>query len=66
MHAQRANRSVRNRVPPIIDRSEEEKILLKRWAADDGEFVEQEFDCDNRLDAVLGFERAGFRPRIDQ
>ncbi len=66
MHAQRAIRSVRNRIPPIIDRSDEEEILLKRWAADDGDFVEDEFDCDDALDAALGIQRAAFRPGIER
>ena len=31
MHAQRVTRTARNRIPPMIDRSDEEEILLKRW-----------------------------------
>jgi hypothetical protein len=66
MHAQKTARTAKNRIPPIIDRSMEEEILLKRWAADDGEFVDDELDWDDPLDAALGVELAGFRPGIDQ
>ena len=66
MHAHKATRIAKPRIPPIIDRSVEEEILLKRWAASDGEFIDDEFDWDDPLDAALGFELAGFRPGIDQ
>ena len=66
MHAQRASKTARTRIPPMIDRSVEEEILLKRWAASDGEYVVDEFDWDDPLDAALGVELAGFRPGIDQ
>jgi hypothetical protein len=66
MHAQKVTKTARNRIPVIIDRSDEEEILLKRWAASDGEFVDEELDWDDPLDAALGMELAGFRPGIDQ
>jgi hypothetical protein len=66
MHAQKATRTAKTRIPPIVDRSVEEEILLKRWAAADGEFVDDELDWDDPLDAALGVELAGFRPGIDQ
>ena len=66
MHAQRVTRQVKNRIPLIIDRSDEEEILLKRWAASDSEFVEDELDWSDPLDAALGMELAGFRPGIDR
>lgn len=65
MHAQRATRT-KTRIPPMIDRSDEEELLLKRWAASDGEYVVDEFDWDDPLDAALGMELAGFRPGIDK
>ena len=66
MHAQKATRTARTRIPPMIDRSDEEEILLKRWAASDGEFIDDELDWDDPLDAALGVELAGFRPGMDQ
>ncbi len=66
MHAQKAARTAKTRIPPMIDRSDEEEILLQRWAASDGEFVVDELDWDDPLDAALGMELAGFRPGIDQ
>ncbi len=68
MHAQRVTRNpLKNRIPPgLIDRSDEEEILLKRWAASDGEFVDDELDWDDPLDAALGIELAGFRHGVDQ
>ncbi len=66
MHAQRAVRQVKNRIPPIMDRSDEEEILLKRWAASDSEFVDEELDWSDPLDAALGMELTGFRPGIDR
>jgi hypothetical protein len=66
MHAQKATKTAKNRIPPIIDRSDEEELLLKRWAASDGEYVVDELDWDDPLDAALGMELAGFRPGIDQ
>ena len=67
MQAQRVTRTPKNRIPPgLIDRSDEEEILLKRWAAADGEYVDDELDWDDPLDAALGIELAGFRPGIDQ
>jgi hypothetical protein len=65
MHAQRVTRT-KTRIPPMIDRSDEEELLLKRWAASDGEYVVDEFDWDDPLDAALGMELAGFRPGIDK
>ncbi len=65
MQTQKAIRSVK-RMPPIIDRSVEEEILLKRWAAADGEYIVDELDWDDPLDAALGVELAGFRHGIDQ
>jgi hypothetical protein len=50
----------------MIDRSDEEEILLQRWAASDGEYIVDELDWDDPLDAALGMELAGFRPGIDQ
>ena len=66
MHAHKSTRTAKTRIPPIIDRSVEEEILLKRWAASDGEFIDDELDWDDPLDAALGVELAGFRPGIDQ
>ena len=66
MHAQKVTRTGKPRIPPIIDRSVEEEILLKRWEASDREFIEDELDWDDPLDAALGVELAGFRPGIDQ
>ena len=66
MHAQKVTRTGRPRIPLIIDRSVEEEILLKRWEESDREFVEDELDWDDPLDAALGVELAGFRPGIDQ
>jgi len=66
MHAQKATRTSKARIPPMIDRSVEEEILLKRWEESDREFVEDELDWDDPLDAALGVELAGFRPGIDQ
>jgi len=66
MQTQKATRTAKNRIPPIIDRSMEEEILLKRWAAADGEFIVDELDWDDPLDAALGVELAGFRHGIDQ
>ena len=66
MHAQKTTRTGKARIPPIIDRSVEEEILLKRWEESDREFVEDELDWDDPLDAALGVELAGFRPGIDQ
>jgi hypothetical protein len=66
MHTQKSTRTGKVRIPPIIDRSVEEEILLKRWEESDREFVEEELDWDDPLDAALGVELAGFRPGIDQ
>lgn len=66
MQTQKTSRTAKNRMPPIIDRSMEEEILLKRWAADDGEYIVDELDWDDPLDAALGVEFAGFRHGIDQ
>jgi len=66
MHTHKATRTGKTRIPPIIDRSVEEEILLKRWEESDREFVEDELDWDDPLDAALGVELAGFRPGIDQ
>jgi len=66
MHAQKVTRTGKPRIPPIIDRSVEEEILLKRWEASDREFIEDELDWDDPLDAALGAELAGFRPGIDR
>jgi len=66
MHTQKTARTGKARIPPIIDRSVEEEILLKRWEESDREFVEDELDWDDPLDAALGVELAGFRPGIDQ
>jgi len=66
MHTQKTTRTGKARIPPIIDRSVEEEILLKRWEESDREFVEDELDWDDPLDAALGVELAGFRPGIDQ
>ncbi len=66
MHAQKVTKTLKNRIPPMIDRSDEEEILLKRWAASDGEYSVDELDWDDPLDAALGLEFAGFRPGIDQ
>ena len=65
MQTQKAIRSVK-RMPPIVDRSVEEEILLKRWAAADGEYIVDELDWDDPLDAALGVELAGFRHGVDQ
>ena len=65
MHTQKVVRTAK-RIPPIIDRSVEEEILLKRWAAADGEYIVDELDWDDPLDAALGVERAGFRHGVDQ
>ena len=66
MHAQKTTRTSKSRIPPIVDRSVEEEILLKRWEESDREFVEDELDWDDPLDAALGVELTGFRPGIDQ
>jgi hypothetical protein len=66
MHAQKAVRTSKTRIPLMIDRSDEEEVLLQRWAASDGEFVVDELDWDDPLDAALGMELAGFRPGIDR
>lgn len=65
MHTQKVVRTAK-RIPPIIDRSVEEEILLKRWAAADGEYIVDELDWDDPLDAALGVELAGFRHGVDQ
>ena len=66
MHAQKTTKTAKTRIPPIIDRSDEEEILLQRWAASDGEFIVDELDWDDPLYAALGMELAWFRPGIDQ
>ena len=66
MHTHKTTRASKTRMPPIIDRSVEEEILLKRWAESDREFIEDELDWDDPLEAALGVELAGFRPGIDQ
>ena len=65
MQTQKAIRSVK-RMPPIVDRSVEEEILLKRWAAADGEYIVDELDWDDPLDSALGVELDGFRHGIDR
>lgn len=66
MHAQRVTRA-KNRIPPaIIDRSDEEELLLKSWAASDGEFIDDELGWDDPLDASLGVEISGFRTGADR
>ncbi len=66
MHVQRVTKHVKKTIPPILDRSDEEELLLKRWAASDGEYIVDELDWDDPLDAALGIELAGFRHGIDQ
>ena len=54
MHAQKTTRTGKARIPPIIDRSVEEEILLKRWEESDREYVEDELARRKLLSAQQG------------
>ena len=67
MHTQKITRSRTPAMPvAMADRGLEERHLLQRWAASDSEFVDEELDWSDPLDAALGMELTGFRPGIDR